>query len=312
MTRQELEVYYPEHRYISFYLVPVRSVEDDHDSDTTLATLLLQDVTESHRDAAEHVESQKVRAITMLAAGVAHELGNPLNSLDIHLQLLSRCLDAMADEHAVSDARELLEVASQEVSRLDSIVTNFLQAVRPVPPDMKPVNLRKLLGEAIAFMRVEIEDRDIKVEAEMPNSIPQILGDADQLKQAFYNIIKNAVQAMTGGGLLRIVCTVRDAFVDLRFSDTGKGISAEDMSRIMDAYFSTRPGGTGLGLMIVDRIVRSHGGELGIESSPEKGATFTISLPLKQRQVRLLKPPSEDHIIDVPGADQNRREDRRI
>jgi signal transduction histidine kinase len=311
MYRQELEILYPEHRYLSFYLVPVRSAGDDNtDADISLATLLLQDVTETHRDLNEHVESQKVQAITMLAAGVAHELGNPMNSLNIHLQLLSRSLASMPESEQVRDARELIEIASMEVSRLDSIVTNFLQAVRPIPPAMKPVDLRKILSESIAFMRLEIEDRDIAVDAEFTDSIPQVLGDADQLKQAFYNIIKNAIHAMDGGGRLRIVCAVRDAFVDLRFSDTGKGISTEDMSRIMDAYFSTRPGGTGLGLLIGDRIVRSHGGELGIESSPERGATFTISLPLKHRRMRLLKPPADEGVIDIPPAGGTRADKR--
>lgn len=302
MYRQELEIFYPEHRYLTFYLVPVRSADDNANLKVPLATLLLEDVTETHRDLNEHIESQKVKAITMLTAGVAHELGNPLNSLNIHLQLLSRRLAAMAENDDVRDARELVEIASGEVARLDSIVTNFLQAVRPVPPTMKPIDLRKLLSEAIAFMRLEIEDRGIGVEVEFADDIPQVLGDADQLKQAFYNILKNAIHAMEGGGRLQIVCTVRDAFVDLRFIDTGKGISAEDMSRIMDAYFSTRPGGTGLGLLIVDRIVRSHGGELGIESSPDQGAVFTISLPLKHRRIRLLKPPPEDSVIDVSPA----------
>ncbi len=286
ISRQEIEVFYPVHRYLSFYLVPVRT--DNSAADIPLATLILRDVTEAQKDTEKTIESQRVQAITMLAAGVAHELGNPLNSLNIHLQLLSRTVAQLTDRAVADEIEDLLNVATHEVERLDSIVTNFLRAVRPVPPTLRRITVQKVLAEALAFMRLEIENRKIRVDASLPQDIPRVMADADQLKQAFYNIIRNAVQAMPEGGLLQIVCTVSDEFVDVRFADTGSGISPEDLSCIMEPYFSTTAGGTGLGLLIVERIVRSHGGELVIESSDE-GAAFTVRLPLRDRQVRLLE-----------------------
>ena len=286
LSRQEIEVFYPEHRYLSFYLVPVH--DDSDGAGMPLATLILHDVTQARQDTEKTIESQKVQAITMLAAGVAHELGNPLNSLNIHLQLLSRTLRRIKDEELAGEVRELAEVAAHEVERLDAIVQNFLRAVRPVPPDMRQVTIQKVLTETLAFMRTEIENREIRVDASLPQDLPRVMADRDQLKQAFYNIIKNAVQAMPDGGLLEIVCTVDGDFVSIRFADTGKGISPDDFSRITDPYFTTRPDGTGLGLLIVDRIVRSHGGEMGIETG-EHGAAFTIRLPLRERQIRMLE-----------------------
>lgn len=303
VSRQEIEVFYPSHRYISFYIVPVRG--DDEGDDLPLATIILRDVTQTHQDTEKTIESQKVQAITMLAAGVAHELGNPLNSLNIHLQLLGRCVQRIQDEDLRKETDELLEIATHEVERLDAIVSHFLQAVRPVPPKLERLTIQGLLAESLAFMRPEIENRQIRVEATLPDEVPTVLADPDQLKQAFYNIIKNAMQAMPDGGLLQIVCSVGRDFVDVRFEDTGKGITPEEMSRLMDPYYTTRTGGTGLGLFIVDRIIRSHGGELGIESD-EQGAAFTIRLPLRERQVRLLQAPPavNDAVEDLLGIDE--------
>lgn len=287
LSRQEIEVFYPQHRFLSFYVVPVSGRGSD--ASMPMAVLLFHDITAAREDTEKHIESRRVEAITMLAAGVAHELGNPLNSLTIHLQLLERCLRGGLDDAARNEALDLLAVARHEVERLDGIVTNFLHAVRPVPPSLAPLDVRQVLEETLAFMGPEIGNREIRVEAVFPDLLPPVLGDADQLKQAFYNLIRNAMQAMRGGGLLRIVCSLRTDFVDIRFADTGHGLSPEQLTRIMEPYYTTRADGTGLGLFIVERIVRGHGGELSVESEAGQGAVFTISLPLRERQVRLLQ-----------------------
>ena len=300
VSRQEIEVFYPRHRYLSFYVVPVNSAEGGNGM--PLAVLLFHDITAAHQDTEQHVESRRVEAITMLAAGVAHELGNPLNSLNIHLQLLDRCLRRVEDNEIRREAQDLLNIAAHEVKRLDGIVTNFLHAVRPVPPQLKAINVRQVLEETVAFMRPEIETRDVQVQAVFPDLLPPVLGDADQLKQAFYNLVKNALQAMSGGGPLQIVCSTRTDFLDVRFIDSGPGISAEQMSHLLEPYYTTKSGGTGLGLLIVERIVRGHGGELGIASEPGQGSVFTVSLPLRERQVRLLESRSRSGDESPPAA----------
>lgn len=286
---QEIEVFYPTHRILTFYVVP--HTTEDPDGLMPMATIIFHDATESRRDTEETIASQKVEAITNLAAGVAHEIGNPLNSLTIHLQLLQRALPDTAESGAMQEAAELLDVALQEVTRLDSIVNNFLRAIRPAPPDLTDVYIQSVLGEALNFMRHEIQDRNIRVEAVLPDKLPPIHGDPNQLKQAFFNIMKNSIQSMADGGLLSIVCKRTDDFLDLRFADTGRGIASEDLGRIMEPYFTTRADGSGLGLLVVERVLRNHGAEFGIGSAPGEGTTFTIRFPLRDRRTRLLQPP---------------------
>ena len=289
MALQEIEVFYPEHRFITFYLVPYHAdAEEPGGRKIPMAILILHDVTERHQDTQKTLESQKVQAVTMLAAGVAHEIGNPLNSLTIHLQLLQRNL-AKAKGVDTAESAELVEVALQEVNRLDAIVQHFLHAVRPVPPEMRQLDVHPVLTGVLEFLRREIEDRGVLVEVSWPEQLPQILGDADQLRQAFYNIVKNAVQAMPDGGALRIAASEGSQFLELRFADSGKGITPQAFTHLMEPYFSTKEEGHGLGLLIVDRIVRSHGGELGIESVPGAGTVFTVRLPLRERRLRLLQ-----------------------
>ncbi|MGI5923363.1 MAG: PAS domain-containing protein [Lentisphaerae bacterium] len=297
-SRREMEVFYPEHRYLTFYIMPVAERPNMAKVGLPLATLIFHDVTDVCVANEKQVETQKVKAITQLAAGVAHELGNPLNSLGIHLQLLQRALNKNpSPTPELANAGEHLDIAIREVGRLDSIVKNFLNAVRPVPPQLRPLDLHQLLATAIGFMRQEIEDKKIRVDISFPESIPSLLGDRDQLTQAFYNIIKNAIQAMPDGGQLHIACSVNDLYVNLKFVDSGRGISEQELSRILEPYYSNKSNGTGLGLIIVDRIVRAHGGELAIESQPGRGAAFTISLPRQARVTRQLqqsRPSPED------------------
>ncbi|MFO7821098.1 MAG: ATP-binding protein [Lentisphaeria bacterium] len=286
---QEMEVFYPKPRILSFYIVP--HSEQESPMEIPMATIIFRDITETRQNTEEAIESRRVEAITKLAAGVAHEIGNPLNSLNIHLQLLDRSLSRFASKEDAVEARELLDVAHKEVERLDSIVSNFLRAVRPTQPDFMHLDIRQVLAESLRFMRNEIEDRGLEVEASLPDSLPTIRGDSSQLKQAFYNIIKNSIQAMSVGDKLAIICDVTDQFLEIRFTDTGKGISGEHLRHIMEPYYTTRADGTGLGLLVIERIVREHGGEIGIESTEGEGTVFTVRLPLFDRRVRLLEAP---------------------
>jgi len=288
ISLQEIEVFYPEHRYLSFYLVPLPSSSGE---EIRLAALILRDMTMAHEFTEKEVESQRIEAVTALAAGVAHEIGNPLNSLTIHLQLLRRAIKRGQDESLAAESDELVDIALQEVRRLDSIVHDFLRAVRPSTLNIERVSVKRVLTESLEFMQHEIEGRNVLVEATWPDNLPRVPADPAQLKQAFYNLIKNALQAMSDGGVLRIACAEQGSFLTIRFADTGKGISAGDMTRIMDPFFSTRGEGTGLGLLVVERIVRSHGGELAIDSKSGDGVVVTVRLPLRERRLRLLAAP---------------------
>lgn len=278
-SRYEVEILYPVRRLLLFYLVPLGSENDS-------ATIILHDITESREKTAEVIESEKMHMISLLAAGVAHEVGNPLNSLNIHLQLLKRTLNK--ENLDKREASELLDVASNEVERLDKIINQFLEAVRSAKPNLVKLDIKPLIIETLTFLRHEIEDKHIDVKCSWADSLPVILGDDNQLKQAFYNLIKNAIQAMSDGGQLDIVCEFDDEFLLLRFIDNGKGIDHEDLSNIFEPYFTTKEEGSGLGLMVVERIVREHGAELLIDSDPGKQTVFTIKFPKSTKKIRLL------------------------
>lgn len=290
-SRREIQIFYPERRFLSFYLLPAPDPPDGQSEEQLLATLIFHDITESCRDNEKTVETQRVTAITQLAAGVAHELGNPLNALGIRLQILKRKLGAGDPEEIREAAEHFAEIADQELVRLDAIVRNFLNAVRPTQLELSPLNLQELLESALGFLEPELQSKGIEVNLNFPALVPPINGDCGQLTQAFFNLVKNAMQAMPNGGVINITCTVDDAFVHLRFADNGVGISREDMAHLLEPYYSTKPDGHGLGLLIVDRIVRSHGGDLAIDGKPGAGAAFTISLPRHARLVRQLAAP---------------------
>jgi signal transduction histidine kinase len=300
---RDMEIFYPTNRFINFYSVPLVIERQDSVAgdavpgprSATAATgervghaIILRDITESRRTEQQTIESERLNALTLLAAGVAHEIGNPLNSLNIHLQLIEREARKL-DGAKGAELQESVEVARAEINRLDSIITQFLRAIRPTRPQLRPENINTIVEEAVRFFALEIKDRDIVVEQELRSDLPLLELDRDQMKQAFYNVIKNSFEAMKSRGILRIRTDLDESHVIVRFTDTGGGISAENLSRVFEPYFTTKTSGTGLGLLIVRRIVREHGGELSIESSEGKGLTLTIRLPHIDRRVRMLE-----------------------
>jgi two-component system, sporulation sensor kinase E len=281
----ELEVFYPRHRLLSFYIVPL---VDEENSVVTGMAVILRDVTETRKQTESAIESEKLSALTLLAAGVAHEIGNPLNSLNIHLQLMERELKNLPPENA-ERLRKDLRIARDEIARLDRIINQFLRAIRPAKPDLQRASINDIVTETLKLLEREIADRDTLVEQELATEAPATLVDRAQLKQAFYNVIKNALQAMRPGGILRIRTEATDAHVIISFIDTGHGISAGQMGRIFEPYYTTKPEGSGLGLMIVQRIVRDHGGTIDVESDVGRGTTVRIKLPIHEKRTRLLE-----------------------
>jgi signal transduction histidine kinase len=295
---RDMEIFYPANRFLNFYIVPLLierregkdggSTESRPTNEPVGHAIILRDITESRRSTEKTIESERFNALTLLAAGVAHEIGNPLNSLHIHLQLMERKVRKL-DGKVKEELQEAIAISRAEITRLDSIVTQFLQAIRPSKPVLHPENVNAIVDEALRFFAPEIEDRDIVVEAELRSDLPLLELDRDQMKQVFYNVIKNSFEAMKRRGILRIRTDMDATHVNISFTDTGGGMSAESLSRVFEPYFTTKSSGSGLGLLIVRRIVREHGGEMAIESNEGKGLTLTIRLPYLDKRVRMLE-----------------------
>lgn len=304
LITQEIELRYPEHRIVNFYVVPL-SGEETHDSGTVI---ILRDVTKERLQEASVLQSERMNAVQLLAAGVAHEIGNPLNALNIHLQLMDRDVRGLRDlagDHSQRDTlfdtlsadmgelHELVDIARSEVSRLDLIITQFLRAIRPTEPKLEPVQIEKLLEESLTLLRHEVKNREIRIDINTPSEIPQIRVDPSQMKQVFFNVIKNAFQAMPDGGALRIDLSHDREFLCIAFRDSGVGISADELGRVFDPYHTTKSTGSGLGLMIVQRIIQDHGGHIELMSKPEEGTQVSVYLPYIRRRMRLPAPAAD-------------------
>jgi len=286
---REFELTYPEPRTVRLYMVPFRS--EAKKTGGRRFAVILSDVTRDKESTEERIETERTSSILLLAASVAHELGNPLNSLTIHLQLMERRIKklrlSVKDKESAALA-ESVAICQSEVQRLDGIITNFLEAIRPSPPDLIETDLADVLADVLRFQHNELADRGITVEAETQARLPKVMADRNQVKQVFFNIIKNAMEAMAPGGILRIGAGADDDFVRVVFGDTGSGIKQEDLMKVFQPYHTTKTGGHGLGLMIVQRILREHGGQVGIESKEGVGTVVTLQFPRKDRRVRML------------------------
>lgn len=286
VATREFELTYPEKRTVRLYMVPFQQPAN---AVVRRFAVILSDITTDKQTTEARIENERTSSILLLAAGVAHELGNPLNSLTIHLQLIDRKLKRLRGSKETDALSESVRICRDEVSRLDGIISNFLEAIRPRPPDLVEVDLNEVLADVLRFQHRELADRGITVEAETPDSLPHVMADRNQLKQVFFNLTKNAMEAMRPGGRLRIRSRADDDSVFLMFGDTGAGIKQGDLVRLFQPYYTTKSGGSGLGLMIAQRIMREHGGQIGIESMEGVGTIVTLQFPRKDRRVRMLQ-----------------------
>ena len=285
---REMEISYPELRYIRVYAVPIEEVFAKQEEKEEIGiAIIITDITEDKVSLEERIESERVACIMDLAAGVAHELGNPLNSIHIHLQVLRRNLDLEREDQEKS--KKSLITCINEVERLDGIIAHFLKAIRPQTPDFKKINLLAVIEETVHLKKEELSAKSINITMEAGVREPLVNGDSEQLKQVFFNIIGNAIEAITSKSEIKILSGLEDRFVFVKIIDHGSGISKDDLSKVFEPYYTTKASGNGIGMMIVHRIMRDHGGDVGIDSKVGAGTIVTLRFPRNSERSKLLE-----------------------
>jgi two-component system, sporulation sensor kinase E len=252
------------------------------------AIVHLEDITDKRRKEAQLRRAESLASLTTLAAGVAHEIKNPLGSISIHIQLIKKALQRSECVEPALIERHL-GVVDEEIERLNKTVVDFLFAVRPMDLKLREADVGTLLAEMAEFMGPEAERAGVVVALELGEALPRVRLDERYMKQALLNLVKNALAAMPGGGRLVLRAEGEADEVRVTVEDNGTGIPEEDLPKIFEPYFTTKDNGTGLGLTITFKIVKEHGGEISVASRPGQGSAFTIALPVPQRERRLIE-----------------------
>ncbi len=288
---QELiELLSPRHMRINLAIRRSGSSLRDASSENYIV-LLIPDITHD-RSVKEKYQLEKLSSILSLGAGIAHEIGNPLNSINLHLQLLLKDAQKLK-EPGKKRIQKSLEVILEETSRMDRIVRNFLRATRRKPLKFQLANIHDTLNETLALFEPEFKVQRIRVSADFSACIPNFLMDKEQIFQVLVNLIRNALEAMPEGGKLYLRTSAEQNVCEIAITDTGEGISKEVIPHIFDAYYTTKEEGNGLGLVIAYQIIKDHGGRLKVISKAGKGTAFKILLPIRKEKLQL--PSPKDH-----------------
>ncbi len=254
--------------------VSVQAIQEDGERMGALVTLRDLDSLESINTQLQ--VSERLAALGRITAGVAHEVKNPLNSMRIWLENLKESLPAEAD----GASRQAVQVLDKEIDRLDAVVKRFLDFTRPMDIRLEATQLAELLREVLEVAQPQLERSNIQLAQLLPIDVPEVYVDRALLKQAVLNLVLNAAEAMPGGGQLRLVLSRRGEAAEITVGDTGKGIPLEDRQKIFQLFFTTRPGGSGIGLASTFRIVQLLNGSIDFTSEVGRGTTFRIELPL--------------------------------
>jgi signal transduction histidine kinase len=244
------------------------------------ALVTLRDLESLERLSRQLQVSERMSALARVTAGVAHEVKNPLNSMRLWLENLK---ESLPDREALP--RQAVAVLDSEIDRLDSVVKRFLDFMRPQELRVEETRLADLLHETAGIARPQMLRGSVKLEKQFAD-VPPVRIDRQLVKQALLNLVYNAIDAMPKGGCLTMSLDRRGEMAEIRISDTGKGISPEHRSRVFQLFFTTRPGGSGIGLASAYKTIQLHDGSIDFDSEVGRGTTFRIELPL----TRVLEP----------------------
>lgn len=259
---------------VDLYVSPLRGT----DGDTPGVLLVGEDVTDKVRTKQALLQSERLATIGRMSALVAHEIRNPLSSIGLNTELLEEEVEELPAE-TKGEARSIIGAISREVERLVEVTDEYLRFARLPKPSLSPEGLNTILEDLLHFITGELDGAGVELRHDLDPSVGCVPADEGQLRQAFLNLIKNSAESMPEGGVLTVTTGQENGRVQVRISDTGKGIDQKALGRIFDPFFSTRDGGTGLGLSLTQQIVSEHGGQITCESSPGEGTLFMVDLP---------------------------------
>jgi PAS domain S-box-containing protein len=254
--------------------VSVQAIQEDGERMGALVTLRDLDSLDSINTQLQ--VSERLAALGRITAGVAHEVKNPLNSMRLWLENLKESLPADPD----GNAKQAVNVLDKEIDRLDAVVKRFLDFTRPMDVRLEPTQLAELLREVLEVAQPQMQKANIQVAQLLPIDVPEVYVDRALLKQAVLNLLLNAGESMPNGGQLRLMLSRRGEMAEITVGDTGKGIPLEHRQKIFQLFFTTRPGGSGIGLASTFRIVQLLNGSIDFTTEVGKGTTFRIELPL--------------------------------
>lgn len=266
---------------VKTYEVSISPIINTSDESADLNLVIFEDVTISKRNETRLRRSESLAGMTTMAAGVAHEIKNPLAAMGIHLQLLTKTFEKKGTL-TYDDAERYINVLSEEIYRLNSIVVDFLFAVRPMDTQLKLCSLTKILLEVCEFVEPELEEHNISLIKKF-NAIPKVEIDTNLFKQVLLNIIKNAMNA-TEKGSITIETRQSGDEVKLFIRDTGTGMDEKTQAKIFEPYFTTKATGTGLGLTVCYKVIKEHRGDISVRSKIGEGTEFQISIPIPHSQ----------------------------
>lgn len=231
------------------------------------------------------LQAERLAVVGTMAAEVAHEVRNPLSSITLNLDLVLKEIKKLAgdNERLSHEGRELVGEMHEEIFRIQRVIEDYLQFARLPKPQRRPVALNNLLQQKLAFVNGEFDRANVAVHTHFDPAMREVFADGEQLWQATLNLIRNGLDAMPDGGKLTLGTWSENRQVRLRVTDTGKGMTKQQLQQVFTPFFTTKTKGTGLGLALVQHIVGEHGGYVECESEPGKGSTFTIVLPLSEK-----------------------------
>jgi len=260
--------------------------------------LMFSDVTEHNANEARMRRSENLASMTTMAAGVAHEIKNPLAAMGIHLQLLKKAF-VRKECLSMDDAQRYIDVLEEEITRLNSIVVDFLFAVRPLDTRLRLGSICKTLSDVTSFVEPELTENRVTLTCNVSTSLPKLEFDENLIKQVLLNLIKNAMNAMEQGGRLTLHARPDGNQVLISIQDTGIGMNDETLQKIFEPYFTSKATGTGLGLTVVYKIMKEHRGDITVKSKPGEGSTFTLSFPIPKSERLSLSEPDKESLHET-------------